>query len=121
MSADLAPHRLTAAEASARIAAGTLSVEALARYCLAHIADREPAIRAWSWLDPDKVLRDARELDKTPRIGPLHGIPIGVKDVFDTADMPTQHNSPHYRGHTPRHNGIGCSRAAGFRLRQRAG
>jgi Asp-tRNA(Asn)/Glu-tRNA(Gln) amidotransferase A subunit family amidase len=108
-------HRLTAAEASARIAAGTLGVEDFARACLGHIAAREPTVRAWSYLDPAQVLRDARELDKTPRIGPLHGIPIGIKDVFDTFDMPTQHNSPLFRGHRPGQD-AGCVatlRAAG--------
>jgi len=115
MPADLPPYRLTAAEASARIAAGTLGVEELARSCLERIAAREPVVRAWSYLDPAQVLRAARELDKTPRIGPLHGIPVGIKDVFDTLDMPTQHNSPLYAGHRPGQD-AGCVatlRAAG--------
>jgi len=109
------PCRLGAAEASALIASGDLGVEDLARACLARIAEREPRIRAWSWLDPQQVLRAARQLDKTPRIGPLHGIPVGVKDVFDTVDMPTEHNSPLYRGHRPGQD-AGCVatlRAAG--------
>ena len=101
MSTDVPLYRLTATEASARIAAGTLGVENLARACLERIAEREPTLRAWAYLDPAQVLRDARELDKTPRIGPLHGIPIGIKDVFDTRDMPTQHNSPLFAGHRP--------------------
>ena len=58
-------------------------------------------VRAWSFVDPAAVLRRARELDKTPRRGPLHGIPVGVKDVIDTAEMPTQHNSPNFEGHRP--------------------
>jgi Asp-tRNA(Asn)/Glu-tRNA(Gln) amidotransferase A subunit family amidase len=108
-------HTLTAAQACARIAAGTLGVEELARACLDHIAARDPVIRAWSYLDPAQVLREARELDKSPRRSALHGIPIGVKDVFDTRDMPTQHNSPQYRGHRPGQD-AGCVatlRAAG--------
>jgi Asp-tRNA(Asn)/Glu-tRNA(Gln) amidotransferase A subunit family amidase len=109
------PYRLTATEASAHIAAGKLGVEDLARSCLERVAAREPAVRAWSFLDPAQVLRDARELDKMPRIGPLHGIPIGVKDVFDTRDMPTTHNSPLFVGHRPGQD-AGCVatlRAAG--------
>lgn len=94
-------HTLTATRAAAMMAAGELTSEDLARACLARIVEREPAVRAWSWLDPDAVLRAARELDKTPRRSPLHGIPIGIKDVFDTFDMPTQHNSPNYVGHRP--------------------
>ncbi len=115
MSPDMPPHRLTAAAASALIADGRLRVEDLARSCLARIAEREPSIRAWSWLDPEQVLRNARELDKTPRIGPLHGIPVAVKDVFDTADMPTQHNSPLYVGHRPGQDAacVATLRAAG--------
>jgi Asp-tRNA(Asn)/Glu-tRNA(Gln) amidotransferase A subunit family amidase len=94
-------HRLTAAEASLRIRAGDISVEDLARSCLERIAQRDGEIRAWVHLDPSAVIATARELDKMPEKGPLHGIPIGVKDMIDTKDMPTQHNSPIYRGHRP--------------------
>jgi Asp-tRNA(Asn)/Glu-tRNA(Gln) amidotransferase A subunit family amidase len=108
-------HRLTAAEASARLQAGTVTSERLARACLDRIAAREPEILAWSYVDPDAVLRQARELDKLPRRGPLHGVPIGLKDIFDTADMPTQHNSPIYAGHRPGQDAacVGTLRAAG--------
>ncbi len=95
------PARLTATDAAALIGRGALGVEDLARACLARIAEREPVVRAWSFLDPDAVLRRARELDKAPRRGKLHGIPVGIKDVIDTADMPTQHNSPLREGHRP--------------------
>jgi Asp-tRNA(Asn)/Glu-tRNA(Gln) amidotransferase A subunit family amidase len=95
------PHALTASDALARIQAGTLSVEDLARSCLARIAAREPYLRAWAWIEPDAVVARARELDKQPVKGPLHGLPIGVKDMIQTRDMPTQHNSPIYVGHRP--------------------
>jgi Asp-tRNA(Asn)/Glu-tRNA(Gln) amidotransferase A subunit family amidase len=94
-------HRLSASEAAELIRAGHRSVEDLARSCLERIAGRDAEIRAWAYLDPDRVMAEARELDKTPVKGPLHGIPIGVKDMIDTKDMPTQHNSPIYRGHRP--------------------
>ena len=109
------PDRLTATHASRLIQAGTLTAETLVRACLDRIADRDPAIRAWTFIDPDQALRAARELDKGPIRGPLHGIPIGVKDMIDTADMPTQHNSPIYAGHRPAHDAaaVATLRAAG--------
>jgi Asp-tRNA(Asn)/Glu-tRNA(Gln) amidotransferase A subunit family amidase len=91
------PCFLTASEASAQIAAGTLSAETLVRSCLARIAERDPAVRAWLYVDPDQAIRTARELDKRPHLSPLHGIPFGVKDVIDTADMPTTQNSQIYQ------------------------
>lgn len=88
---------LTATE----ITAGRFGAEEVARACLARIAERDAVVRAWSFVDPAAVLRQARELDKRPVRGPLHGVPIGVKDMIDTADMPTQHNSPLFVGHRP--------------------
>lgn len=91
------PFSLTAAEATAQ----GIGAEALVRSCLDRIAGRDPVIRAWTFLDPALALDNARDLDRLERKSPLHGIPIGVKDVIDTADMPTQQNSPLYRGHRP--------------------
>jgi Asp-tRNA(Asn)/Glu-tRNA(Gln) amidotransferase A subunit family amidase len=93
------PYELTASEASALIAAKKLSCEELARSTLARIEERDPIVRAWSYVDRDKVIRTARELDKTPPISPLHGLTFGVKDVIETRDMPTQQNSPLYFEH----------------------
>lgn len=93
--------RLTASDASALIREGKLGVEELARACLDRIAERDPAVRGWSFIDPDLVLDQARELDKMPTKGPLHGIPVGIKDVIDTGDMPTRHNSPSYFHNRP--------------------
>jgi Asp-tRNA(Asn)/Glu-tRNA(Gln) amidotransferase A subunit family amidase len=94
--------KLSAAEAARRIAAGTLKSEALVAACLERISAREPDVRAWAWLDPDLALRQARELDRQPPRGPAHGIPFGIKDIIDTADMPTEYGSPIYHGHRPR-------------------
>ena len=107
--------RLTAAEASARMAAGALTSEDYTRALLARIAERDPLIRAWAWVDADHALRQARERDREPRRGPLHGIPFGVKDVINTRDLPTQHNSPIYAGHRPGEdaNSVAVLRAAG--------
>src|SRR5580704_8375448 len=92
------PARMTAAEASALIQAKKLSCEELTRSCLARIRARDPVVKAWLSLDPDHVIRRARELDKLAWKGPLHGIPWGVKDVIDSADYPTTQNSPIYDG-----------------------
>ena len=97
-----APHRLSAAEAARRIARGELTSEALVASCLERIAAREQAVQAWAWLDADLALRQARALDREPARRPLHGVPAGIKDIFDTADMPTEYNSPIYRGHRPK-------------------
>ena len=68
------------------------------RSCLARIAARDADVKAWLWLEPDHAIRRARELDKLPAKGPLHGLPFGVKDIIDTADYPTTQNSPIYDG-----------------------
>lgn len=90
------PCQLTAAEAAALIRARKLSCEELVRSCLARIAARDADVKAWLWLDPDHVIRRARELDKLPATRPLHGLPFGVKDIIDTIDYPTTQNSPIY-------------------------
>lgn len=100
-----APHRLSAAAAARLIAARKLSAEELARDCLARIAARDATVKAWCHLDPDRAIRLAREADRRifadgPR-GPLDGIPFGVKDIIDTADMPTEDNTPGHAGHRP--------------------
>ncbi|WP_304175821.1 amidase [Phenylobacterium aquaticum] len=92
------PADLTAVEAVGRLRSGALSVEAFARACLERVAERDADIRAWTFLDPALVLAQARELDRAGPSGPLHGLPIGIKDVIATRDMPTQHNSPLYVG-----------------------
>jgi amidase len=95
-------NNLSAAEAARRIAAGELTSEALVAACLDRIAAREKDVLAWAHLDPQLALAQARALDRERPRGPLHGVPVGIKDVIDTADMPTEYNSPIYRGHRPR-------------------
>lgn len=98
----LQPSQLSAAEAARRIARGELTSEALVHACLERIAAREGDVRAWEFLDPDKALEQARAADReTPR-GPLHGVPVGIKDVIDTDDQPTTYGSPIYRDHRTR-------------------
>ncbi|WP_237214878.1 amidase [Falsiroseomonas oryziterrae] len=95
------PATLTASEAAEAIAAGRLSAEALVRACLDRIVARDAAVQAWAFLDPDLALAQARAADRSARRGPLHGVPVGLKDIIDTYDMPTQCNSPIWAGRRP--------------------
>ncbi|HXC14615.1 MAG TPA: amidase [Stellaceae bacterium] len=106
--------RLTASEAAARLEAGALSAETLVRDCLDR-AEARAAIKAWVWLDPELALAQARAIDHAGRSGVLKGVPVGVKDVIDTYDMPTQHGSPIYRGNRPFADAacVALTRAAG--------
>ena len=93
--------RLSGADASRLIGARELSSEELVSACLDQIAARDAELSAWAYLDADAALAQARERDAEPSRGPLHGIPVGVKDVIDTAGMPTAYGSPIYAGHRP--------------------
>jgi Asp-tRNA(Asn)/Glu-tRNA(Gln) amidotransferase A subunit family amidase len=106
--------RLTASEAVARLEAGNLTAEALVRECLDR-AEARAAVKAWVWLDPERALAQARAADRAGRPGLLKGVPVGVKDVIDTFDMPTQHGSPIYRGNRPFADAacVALTRAAG--------
>ncbi|HUG77864.1 MAG TPA: amidase [Burkholderiales bacterium] len=104
------PNRLGAKEAARRIERGELVAEDLLRSCLERIAARENDVRAWSYLVPRIALAQAKAAD-----APLHGIPVGVKDIFDTYDMPTEYGSRIYAGHQPRAD------AASVALARRAG
>lgn len=85
-------------ELTAAMAAGALTAEALVHRCLARIAEVEPAVQAWVQVLPDAALAEARLLDAERRAGtlrgPLHGLPVGVKDVIDVRGLPTRANSP---------------------------
>ncbi len=89
---------LTATEAAADIARGVISAEDYTRACLEQIAAAEGDVQAFAHLDPEHALKQARALDGLKadgrRIGPLHGVPVGIKDIFDTADYPTECGSP---------------------------
>ena len=109
---------LSATAATARIAAGSLTATALAEAMLARIAAREPVLRAFTHHDPGLVRRQAARVDAALAAGaklPLAGLFLGVKDVIDTADQPSQYGSPIWGGHRPR------SDAACVALARRAG
>ncbi len=108
-------HALSAVELARGVAAGAFTCEDVVRDCLARIAEREKITRAWTNFDPDKALAQARALDRSPSNAALRGVPVGVKDVLDTFDMPTEMGSPIYRGHRPSDDAaaVALSRAAG--------
>lgn len=94
-------HQISATRAARMIASGELSSEALVRSCLERIAAREPVVKAWAHFDADSALAAARACDAAKPKGPLHGVPVAVKDVIDTCDMPTRMGSPIYEDHRP--------------------
>jgi Asp-tRNA(Asn)/Glu-tRNA(Gln) amidotransferase A subunit family amidase len=95
-------NRLHAADIARRVRAGQLTAEAVVRDCIARIAEREAAVQAWVHFDADTALAQARAIDRSASKGLLAGVPVGVKDIIDTADMPTRYNSAIYRDHRPR-------------------
>ncbi len=88
-------NELSATEMARRISKGETSAEAIARACLERIQEREPVVRAWAALDLSGVLIAARAADQArgPK-GPLHGVPFGIKDIIETAELPTGYGSP---------------------------
>ncbi|MGH7122193.1 MAG: amidase [Acetobacteraceae bacterium] len=104
--------RLTATAAARQISEGRLRPEELMEACLARIAEREGKVRAFAWFDADAARRGATAARPG---GPLFGLPVGVKDVLDTADMPAEYGSPIWRGWRPRADSaaVAWARAAG--------
>ncbi|NQU60770.1 MAG: amidase [Rhodospirillales bacterium] len=84
---------------------GEFSAEELTRAYLARIAEREETVGAWAYLDEDLAIAQAQALDAKKKAGEkpglLHGLPVGLKDIFDTADMPTECDSALYAGRRP--------------------
>ncbi|MEO9820023.1 MAG: amidase [Paracoccaceae bacterium] len=100
-------YSLSAAEALAFMAAGRLSSVELVQSCLDRIKATDDPIKAWAFLDPDAALAQALECDRIRKsgmaLGPLHGIPVGLKDIIDTGRMPTQRGTPIFEGRTTDH------------------
>ena len=94
-------NHLSLVEAAAGIASGEINSIDLVTACLERIHARENQVNAWAWLDPDQALAQAGACDERPATTPLHGIPVGVKDIIDTADMPTCYGSRVFAGHYP--------------------
>ena len=112
-------HLLSATEAARLIRDGIISSEQFVEACLARICEIDPQVQAWAFLDPDHALAQARAADvlrlSGQPIGPLYGVPVAIKDIFDTADMPTEYGSPIYAGRTPSRDAtvVSLLRAAG--------
>ena len=94
------------AEAAAALHEGRITSRELVDSCLERIEAHEDTVKAWQFLDPSHARAQADRLDDHRRagrpLGPLHGVPIGLKDIIDTADMPTEYGSPLFRGRRPR-------------------
>jgi Asp-tRNA(Asn)/Glu-tRNA(Gln) amidotransferase A subunit family amidase len=105
---------LSASEIAGRIAAGEVRAEAVAEAHLARIRAHESEVGAFAHIDPELVRAQARAIDAGRR-GPLAGVPLAVKDLFDTVDQPTGYGSPIYRGHRPGRDAasVALARAAG--------
>jgi Asp-tRNA(Asn)/Glu-tRNA(Gln) amidotransferase A subunit family amidase len=110
---------LTATETAGKIVRGELSSEEAVTACLERIAARDPEIRAFVHLVPEQTLAAARARDDERRrgrpFGPLHGVPVAIKDIFDTADFPTENGSPLFAGRKPERDArsVAKLRAAG--------
>jgi Asp-tRNA(Asn)/Glu-tRNA(Gln) amidotransferase A subunit family amidase len=106
---------LSMRELVARIARRDVTIEAVVQASIERIQACEASVRAWQYFEPGLALAQARRLDLLPAGGALHGVPIGVKDLMDTGDMPTTYGSPIYAGHRPVIDAacVAASRAAG--------
>jgi len=98
-------HTLSLIEASEGIKNRRFTSEAYTEALLARIASLDGGIRAWAWLNPEEAIKAGRlsdrHLDSGETPGPLLGVPIGVKDIFATAGVPTEMGSPAFAGHIP--------------------
>jgi Asp-tRNA(Asn)/Glu-tRNA(Gln) amidotransferase A subunit family amidase len=111
--------QLSATEAAQRIREGVLTSEELVGACLERIRQVEPTVQAWTFLDEELALSQARAADEHKRsgqaVGELHGVPVGLKDIIDTADMPTENGCALHKGRAPRNDAavVAMLRAAG--------
>lgn len=101
---------LTAAQALAALREGRVKAEDLVRGCLARISADEERVQAWAFVDETRALEQARNVDRVRSeghaIGPLHGLPVGIKDVIDTADMPTEDGTVLNAGRRPSYDAV---------------
>jgi len=97
------PNQMSASALASAIAEGALSPETVVESCLARISAREDEVGAWVTLDRDQIARELSRIAAIPGSarGPLFGVPVGIKDVYDTADLPTAYGSQIYADHRP--------------------
>ncbi|SVD62300.1 uncharacterized protein METZ01_LOCUS415154, partial [marine metagenome] len=110
----LKPHQLSAAQAAAAIRTGALSPVSLVEDLLRRIDELEPLLLAWVTVDREGALaaatQSAIELEKSGPRGPLHGVPVGLKDIFYTAGLKTTAGSPLYADFVPEHDSTAVAR-----------
>jgi Asp-tRNA(Asn)/Glu-tRNA(Gln) amidotransferase A subunit family amidase len=94
-------NELSACEVARGVAAGTFTAEAVTRACLDRIEARDKDVKAWAFVDPELALKQARAIDSSGAKGVLAGVSLGIKDIFDTFDMPTDMGSPIYSNNRP--------------------
>jgi Asp-tRNA(Asn)/Glu-tRNA(Gln) amidotransferase A subunit family amidase len=96
---------LSGSDAARAIRENAITSEELVQACLARVAEVDADVQAWAFLDPGHAVAQARAADQWRGgghpLGPLHGVPVGVKDIIDTADMPTENGSVLHAGRTP--------------------
>ena len=105
---------LTLTEAAADIREGRITSAELVADASSASTRSTAKVQAWAFLDRDHAMRQAEAADEHRRqgraLGPLHGVPIGIKDIFDTGDMPTEFGSPLWAGRTPRRDAAAVAR-----------
>ena len=108
-------NEMSGSEAVAGVRARRYSVEAIARASLDRISERDHEVKAWAYIDRDLALQEARARDRAREKGPLTGVTIGVKDIIDTLDMPTDMGSPIYQNNRTGYDAscVAMVRAAG--------
>jgi len=107
-------HSVSACEAARLVSDGLISSVDLVEACLARVREVDERVQAWAFLDPESALAQAKAADEFrlsgQPIGPLHGVPVGLKDIIDTADMPTENGSVLHAGRTPSRDAAVASR-----------
>ena len=118
---------LSATDAARAIRDGAISATELVEACLARVREVDERVQAWAFLDPEHALKQARALDERRAegqpLGPLHGVPVGIKDIIDTGDMPTEDGTVLHAGRLPDDDATAVSwlRAAGAVIRGKTG
>lgn len=110
MAAELHVRGLSALDLLEALRGGRVSALEVTNACLERIEAREPEVQAFAFLDPDHAREQARALDDRRKrgrpLGPLHGVPVGVKDIVDTHDMPTENGTVLHAGRRPRRDAV---------------